>query len=595
MNKSQGLLWKILAVVGACVLLALVPFGLNRLARKNTETPALPPSMRDVSMRSAVRSSVPPGEEAAALAHPTPPVPAKPEDLYEDVTEKAGIKFVHQYCDNRIANILESNGAGGAILDYDNDGLPDIYLVNSGPLEGVTHQKPGTVREPNRLYRNRGEGTFEDVTEKAGVAGAGYGTAAAAADFDNDGFTDLLVVCVGKCILYHNRGDGTFEEVTEKAGINHRGTGISAVWLDIDNDGLLDLFIANYLTFDPNYKLYFNPDAYPGPLSYKPEFNVLYRNLGNGKFEDSSEKAGIRLSGHRAMSVCTLDYNKDGFQDIYISNDGTPNVLLVNDGKGHFTDQALKLGVAFNALGEAAGSMAASVGDCNGDGLPDILVSRLGYGSLYMGSAQGLFADQMMLSRLGGITAQFVGWGCNFLDFDNDGNLDIIIANGDAHHLVGWECLLIENEGDGKFVDARQKGGAFFETKIRARGSAILDFNNDGKMDALITAMGDRPFLIQNRDKSGNHWLKLNLEGTRSNRDGFGAQVSLTAGGKTCYQEARCPVGFLTQSDKRLHFGLGKASTVDKIEIRWPSGQRQELANVAADQILKVKEPGERK
>jgi enediyne biosynthesis protein E4 len=594
MSNAQGVTWKVLAVAGACILLALVPFGLNRMARHDAASAAASPALQDPSMRSTMRSSIPPGEEAAALAHSTPPIPAKPEDLYEDVTAKAGIKFVHQFCDNRIANILESNGAGGAILDYDNDGLPDIYLVNAGPLDGVTHHKPGTPREPNRLYRNRGDGTFEDVTEKAGVAGAGYGTAAAAADYDNDGFTDLVVVDVGRCILYHNRGDGTFEDLTEKAGIITKGTGISAVWLDIDNDGLLDLFVANYLTFDPNYKLYFNPDAYPGPLSYKPQFNVLYHNVGKGRFEDVSEKAGIQLAGHRAMSVCTLDYNLDGFEDIYVSNDGTPNVLLVNDGHGHFHDQALKLGVAFNALGEAAGSMAASVGDCNGDGLPDILVSRLGYGSLYMGSQQGIFIDQMMLSRLGSITAQFVGWGCNFLDFDNDGDLDILIANGDAHHLVGWESLLIENEGDGKYVDARQKGGVFFETKIRARGSAILDFNNDGRMDALITSMGDRPFLIQNRDKSGNHWLKLSLEGTRSNRDGFGAKVRLEADGKRYSQEAHCPVGFLMQSDKRLHFGLGKAATIEKVEIRWPSGQVQELGNVRADQVLKVKEPGER-
>ncbi|MBI5384207.1 MAG: CRTAC1 family protein [Verrucomicrobia bacterium] len=592
MNNSQGLMWKVLAVAGACVLLALIPLALNRLARKATSETPRPAQTGESAMRTTVRSSIPPGEEAAALAQPTPPIVAKADDLFEDITDQAGIKFVHQYCDNRIANILESNGAGGAILDLDNDGWPDIYLVNAGPLEGVTHHKPGTAREPNRLYRNRGDGMFEDVTQKAGVAGSGYGTAAAAADYDNDGFTDLIVVNVGSCLLYHNRGDGTFENVTVQAGITTKSTGISAVWLDADNDGLLDLFVANYLTFDPNYKLYFNPDAYPGPLSYKPEFNVLYRNLGGGKFEDISEKSGVRVPGHRAMSVCTLDYNHDGFPDIYISNDGTPNSLLVNDGKGHFSDQATKLGVAFNALGEAAGSMAASVGDCNGDGIPDILVSRLGYGSLYMGSPQGLYSDQMMVSRLGGITAQFVGWGCNFFDFDNDTDLDILIANGDAHHLVGWESLLIENEGGGKFLDVREKGGKIFETKIRARGSAVSDFNNDGKMDALITAMGDRAFLLLNRDKSGHHWLKLNLEGTQSNRDGFGAKVTVTIGGVKLYQEERCPAGFLMQSDKRLHFGLGKAAAADKIEIRWPSGQTQELANVKADQVLKIKEPG---
>ena len=595
MSNSKGLIWKILAVLGAAVLLAVVPIALNHFARQNSANSFPVPPMRDTSMRATARTSIPPGDEAAVLASPTPPVPARADDLYEDVTGQAGLKFVNQYCDTRIANILESNGAGGAVLDFDNDGLPDIYLVNNGPLDGVTHHKPGTPREPNRLYRNRGDGTFEDVTEKAGVAGAGYATAAVAADYDNDGFTDLLVVNVGSCILYHNRGDGTFEDVTAKAGITTKGTGISAVWLDIDNDGLLDLFVANYLTFDPEYKLAFNPDAYPGPLSYKPQFNVLYRNLGHGTFEDVSEKSGIRIPGHRAMAVCTLDCNHDGFTDLYVSNDGTPNSLLVNDGKGQFTDQATKLGVAFNALGEAAGSMAATVGDCNGDGLSDIFVSRLGYGSLYMGTPQGLYHDQMSVSRLGTITAEFVGWGCNFLDFDNDGDLDIILANGDAFHLAGRESLLVENEGDGKFHDARAKGGAIFETKIRARGSAVLDFNNDGKMDVLITAMGDRCFLLKNRDKSTHHWLKLMLEGTLSNRDGFGAKVTVTAGGKNYFQEVSCPSGFLMQGDKRPHFGLGASATVDKIEIRWSSGQSQEIVNVATDQILKVKEPGGKK
>ena len=216
--------------------------------------------------------------------------------MFEDVTSKAGIKFVNQYCDNRIANILESNGAGGVWFDYDGDGFMDLYLVNSGPLEGVTHQAPGTAREPNRLYRNRGDGTFEDVTMKAGVAGAGYGTAAIAADYDNDGHTDLYVIGVGRCILYHNRGNGTFEDVTEKAGVaNAGGTGIGGGFLDIDNDGYLDLFVANYLTFDPSYQLYFSADAYPGPLSYKPQFNRLYRNRGNGTFEDVSAAAGIQI------------------------------------------------------------------------------------------------------------------------------------------------------------------------------------------------------------------------------------------------------------------------------------------------------------
>jgi hypothetical protein len=522
----------------------------------------------------------------------TPAIAAGPSDLFEDVTAKAGIRFVHQFCDQKIANIIESNGAGATWLDYNGDGLMDLFLVNSGPLQGVTHHASGTTRQANRLYRNRGDGTFEDVTMKAGLEGTGYGTAAIAADYDNDGHTDLFVTCVDGCHLYHNRGDGTFEEVTERAGVgNAGGTAIGAVFLDADNDGYLDLFVANYLTFDPKYQLYFNPDAYPGPLSYKAQFNKLYRNRGNGTFEDVSEAAGIRIPGHRAMSVTVLDCNNDGAPDLYVSNDGTPNLLLLNDGKGHFHDVALQMGVAFNAMGEAAGSMAATIGDCNGDGYDDILVTRFGYGSLYMGTSKSIYEDRMMASGLGALTAQFVGWGGCFIDFNNDGALDILIANGDAHYLVGWESLLLENAGDGTFKDAAEKGGTFFKTKIRARGCAAADYDNDGRIDAVITAIGDRPFLLHNRDRSNNHWLTLDLEGTRSNRDGFGARVKLTAGGKTYVGESRCAFGFLSQSERRLHFGLGAATTVDRLEIIWPSKTVQELDNLKVDQIQKVREP----
>ena len=288
----------------------------------------------------AVRSPAPPRSAPAPALAITPPIPAGPNDLFEDVTAKAGINFVHQFCDTKIANILESNGAGGCWLDYDGDGLMDLFLVNSGPLDGVTHHKPGTPCEGPRLYRNRGDGTFEDVTKKAGLGGLGglgYCTAAIAADYDNDGHTDLYVVGVGRSYLFHNRGNGTFEDVTEKAGVaNLGGTGLGAVFLDADNDGYLDLFVANYLTFDPNYQLYYNPDAYPGPLSYKPQFNKLYRNRGDGTFEDVSKSSGIEIPGHRAMSVAVFDYNGDGAPDLYISNDGTPNLLLGQRRQGPF-------------------------------------------------------------------------------------------------------------------------------------------------------------------------------------------------------------------------------------------------------------------
>lgn len=521
----------------------------------------------------------------------TPAIPAAANDLYAEVASGAGIRFVHQFCDTRIANIIESNGAGAAVFDFNSDGWMDLYLVNSGPLERVTNHTPGTKREPNRLYRNRGDGTFEDETKTAGVAGSGYGVAAAAADYDSDGHVDLFVVNVGKDILYRNLGNGTFEDATEKAGLRHNGTGIGAVFVDVDKDGKLDLFVTNYLMYDPDYKLYFNPDAYPGPASYKPEFNILYRNRGNGTFEDISEKAGIRIPGHRGMSVCAFDFDLDGDQDLYICNDATPNLLLVNDGAGRFEEMAQKVWVAFNALGEAAGSMTAAIGDCNGDLIPDILISRFGYGSLYVGSDKKIFSDQMLASGLGALTAQYVGWGAGFIDFDNDRDQDLFIANGDAHYLTGWESLLLENDATGKFTDAAAKGGAFFRTKIRGRGAVTADFDNDGRMDILVTALGDRPFLLRNRAPAEDrHWLILSLRGTKSNSAGYGARILMSAGGKTQYGEARCPAGFLGQSDPRVHFGLGPSKHVERIEIRWPSGTVQVLEQVRSNQILQVKE-----
>lgn len=519
--------------------------------------------------------------------------PAHLDGLFEEVTAGAGLEFVHQLADGKLSNIVESDGAGGTVLDYDGDGWMDIYLVNSGPAPGLSDAPAGTPRHPNRLFRNRGDGTFEDVTARAGVAGYGFGITAAAADYDNDGDTDLYVVNYGSGILYRNNGDGTFTDVTDQAGVTNRGGGISATFLDYDNDGFLDLFVANYLVFDPSIKP--PPGStvpYAGPLFYEPEFNLLFRNRGDGTFEDVSDRTGIRVPGHRAMSVTSLDYDLDGDADLYVSNDATPNLLLANDGQGHFKNVGLLAGVAYNQFGEAAGSMGATVADANADGLPDMFVTRFGMVSLYLSVSPGFFEDRVQASGILDLCAPYTSWGGNFIDYDNDGDPDLFIANGSAHFMQGMPPLLLENRGRAVFADAGAAGGPFFRTRPNARGSGVLDFNNDGWLDLVITTLGDRAVLLRHRAVGTNHWLKLQLEGSRGNRDGFGAQVRLKVDGRIHYAEMRCPTTYVFQQDPRLHFGLGGASRVERIDIRWPSGQLQTLTDVPPNQILKVREPG---
>lgn len=514
---------------------------------------------------------------------------------FEEVAAQAGLHFTHQLADGVLDNIVESDGAGGVVFDYDGDGWMDLYLVNSGPDPVISKAPAGTVREPNRLFRNRGNGTFEDVTERAGVAGHDFGITAAAGDYDNDGHTDLYVVNYRSAILYRNRGDGRFEDVTMRAGVTNSGGGISATFLDYDKDGYLDLFVANYLVYDPAIQPAPGSSApYAGPLAYEPELNVLFRNRGDGRFEDVSEVAGVRIRGHRAMSITPLDYNLDGWTDVYVSNDATPNLLLANHGKGGFKEAGLQAGVGFNQFGAADGSMGAAVGDCNGDGWPDLFVTRFGHASLYVNSQGGLFEDRIQASGILEVTAKYTGWGGNFLDYDNDGDVDLFVVNGHAHFMQGMPSLLMENRGEARFADASADGGPFFRREISARGSGAWDYDNDGRMDLVVTTLGGPAVLLRNTGgQRGQHWVTLRLQGTRSNRDGYGALVRITAGGKTQMAECRCPTSYVFQQDSRLHFGLGQQGRIELIEIRWPSGASQRLTDVAADQIVRVREPGE--
>jgi hypothetical protein len=520
-----------------------------------------------------------------------PSIQTGEQDVFEDVTASAGLHFIPQFCHDRIANIILSNGAGGAVFDYDNDGWVDVYLLNWGPKDGVTKKGACAIREPNRLFRNRGDGTFEDVTERAGVGGSGFGGAAVTGDIDNDGFTDLFVANLGRNQLFRNRGDGTFEEVTDAAGVGHEGAGISAVFLDADRDGFLDLYLCNYLTYKPEAESEQNPGAYPGPLAYPGEADVFYHNQGDGTFKDMTREAGLYAPQHRGMSVSALDADRDGDTDLYVSNDDTPNGLWINDGRGHFKDVAMEVGVAFNSIGEAPGSMNAAIADADGNGLPDVFVTRLGYGSLYMREEQGLYADRMWASGLGRLTQEHVGWGGVFIDYDNDADADIAVVNGSAFVLPGSISLLMANDGKAHFSDASQQAGAFFQSPYNGRGNAVLDYDNNGRLDLVLTALGDRAVLLRNRSRDLNHWIKLRLEGVRSNRNGYGALVTLTSGDLVLHSEAQCPVGFLMQSDSRVHFGLGKRSAIDRIEILWPSGIRQVIEGPEADQVLTIKEP----
>jgi len=522
---------------------------------------------------------------------PTPPIPARQQDAFEDVTHRAGIHFVQQFCHDRIANILLSNGSGGAVFDYNSDGWVDVFLLNWGPSKGVTRSGACATREPNRLFRNRGDGTFEDVTAQAGLEGSGFASAATAGDFDNDGHTDLFVANIGRNVLYRNRGDGRFEDVTDSARVAHSGSGISAVFLDADRDGWLDLYLCNYLTYKPEAESEQNPGAYPGPLAYPGEADVFYRNQGDGTFRDVTLDAGLYAPQHRGMSVSAFDADRDGDTDLYISNDDTPNGLWINDGQGQFRDVAMEVGVAFNSIGEAPGSMNAAIADADGNGLPDLFITRLGYGSLYLRGSDGLYTDRMWASGLGRLTQQHVGWGGVFLDFDNDADADLCVVNGSAFVLPGSVSLLLANDGHAQFTDAGHQGGAFFGTPINGRGNAVLDFDNDGRLDVLMTVLADRAVLLKNRDRSGHHWLKLALEGTRSNRNGYGALVTLRSGDLVLHSEAMCPTGFLLQGDGRVHFGLGDRPQVDQLEIQWPSGVHQIVKNPPVDQLLNLREP----
>lgn len=529
-----------------------------------------------------------------ALALAAALIAGGPAIRFEDATASSGIRFTHSFGSQKLGSLLESTGAGCVWFDYDNDGRPDLYVVSGKPLGPEMHpyplRKPPAEMPHNHLFHNDGNGKFSDVTERAGVAADVFSMAAVAADYDNDGFADLLVTSYGRAILYRNKGNGTFEDVTAKAGIKAPHWSIGAAWLDYDRDGCVDLFVGQYVKFDPKYRSYYAADNYPGPLDYPGDTNLLFHNNCNGTFTDVSEKSGIATAIGRAMGVTAADYDGDGYPDIYVANDKTENFLFHNERNGTFKEVAVENGVAYGQNGESTSAMGPVFADIDQDGRVDLWVSDSKYNRLLQNTGGQGFRDVTGAAGISRLTAQYTSWGTFVEDFDNDGLPDIFIVHGGLIHMVPQEHSLFRNLGGGKFADVSGEAGPVFDTKTVGRGACAADYDNDGRMDAFMVNLGSPGMLFHNVSPVGNHWLMLKLVGGKSNRDGIGAHVELTAGGRRQIAERVAGSGYLSQNDGRLHFGLGAAAKADRIVIRWPSGTLQTLDNVAGDRVVIVEE-----
>jgi hypothetical protein len=518
---------------------------------------------------------------------------------FTDVTLAAGIKFKHSIGDFEMSNIVEATGPGCCVFDYDNDGFMDIYFVNGRWHPDISDNRGRVLKGKlkNALYHNNGDGTFTEVTEKAGVAGYddSYGMAASCADYDNDGYLDLFVCNYGKSILYHNNGNGTFTDVTEKAGLASPGWTLAAPWFDYNGDGFLDVFVVQYLDYDKGAfqrtGAYYKADNFPGPLSYRGLPDHLYRNNGNGTFTDVTKEVGLWEPTGRGMGAVACDIDGDGNIDIYVTNDAMPNNLWINDGKGHFKDLAVETGTAFGEGGQGVSSMGPFVADVDRNGLLDILVPDMGYSSLMLQMRKRFFVDVTTQSGVALLCGQYTGWGGLLNDYDNDGYVDLFIANGDPHHLYLEEANLARNDGKGKFIDMTDFSGDFFSKKFVGRGAAFADFNNDGNIDILMNAINDSPHLLRN--DGGNHhnnWLKVVPLRKDTGMVAIGGTVIVKSNGTAMVQPVVAVNGYLTSSDPRPHFGLGKATKADSVEIRWPDGKVQVLTDVKVNQILKIKQ-----
>lgn len=524
---------------------------------------------------------------------------------FEDLIERSGIRFQLKNSITPQRYSIETMLGGVAVFDYNNDGLLDIFFTNGAAIPSLEKTDPSYW---NRLYRNNGDGTFTDVTEQAGVKGVGYSMGVAAGDYDNDGFVDLYIAGVNRNQLLHNNGDGTFTDVTDKAGVSGTIPGygkpwaVAAGWFDSTNSGHLDLIVINYLDYNiANAKLCSigNARTYCAPGNFKGTPNILYKNNGDGTFSDVSLSSHIGRYAGKGMGLAFADYDNDGFTDVFVSNDTSPNFLMHNNGDGTFKDVALEQGVAYTANGSVVAGMGADFRDLNNDGLPEIFHTAM-FGDtfpLYKNTGTQ-FDDVTDVSGMTAFSHRMTAWSTGAFDFDNDGWKDLFVAGGaildDELEVLHRPALqpdgLLRNNGNLTFTDVSATAGIAFLSPRLHRGAAFGSFNNDGKIDVVVSTINDKPQLLMNGTATGNHWIILNLVGTKDNRDGLGTRVKIVTAEGVQYNHATTAVGYSSSSDKRVYFGLGKAAAIDRIELCWPTGVRQVLTNVKADQVLTVVE-----
>ena len=540
-----------------------------------------------------------------AAARPSPSDPAT--IVFDEIARQSGVNFIVNNSATPNKNQPESVIGGVALLDYDGDGYLDIYFVNGAPIPSL---KKDGAQYQNRLYHNNHDGTFTDVTEKAGVGGDGYDIGVAVGDYDNDGWPDLYVASVTSNHLYHNNGNGTFTDVTAKAGVSggvfdgKKMWSVAAAWVDYNNDGLLDLFVSNYVKWEVNKDpvcMMARTRSYCSPLLYEPLPNTLYRNNGDGTFTDVSQETGISKYLGRGMGIAIADYDGDGFTDILVANDDSPNFLFHNIGGKRFEEVGVPAGVAYAQEGRSISGMGADFRDINNDGRPDIWITALPMQTfpLFLNKGGGEFENTTERSGLAWQTLRMAGWSNAMVDLDNDGWKDLFAARSDVLDNIDQFTArpyaspnaVLRNLGNGKFQDVSATCGAAFQLPAVHRGAAVGDLDNDGRMDIVVSVVNGPAKIFHNVTQTDHHWIMLQLRGTKSNRMAIGARIKLTAeDGSQQYNEVTTSVGYASSSDSRVHFGLGASKTAKEIEIIWPSGIRQVLQNVQGDRVVSVEE-----